>query len=199
MSSPWCLFARSQWRLQGKTSILCMVLVASEELLRLFKKKKKNCDSMGAWVAWIGGCPREEVVWVSSCEIWELLPSPCCWGGLSPWGHEAVVGSSVLSSCFFHRCEISNSVGRAPGSTIQGVSSDTRGGLGWNCILAASLVLCGLKIEDLMLWRPRGWGYTYMSNVSVKSWKLQNICKWELKELRGQESQDRVGAFDVVL
>ena len=126
MSSPWCLFARSQWRLQGKTSIPCMVLVASEELLRLFKKKKKNCDSMGAWVAWIGGCPREEVVWVPSCEIWELLPSPCCWGGLSPWGHEAVVGSSVLSSCFFHRCEISNSVGRAPGSTIQGVSSDNQ-------------------------------------------------------------------------
>lgn len=36
------------------------------------------------------------------------------------------MGSSVLSSCFFHGCEISNSVGRAPGSTIQGVSSDNQ-------------------------------------------------------------------------
>lgn len=49
--------------------------------------------------------------------------------------------SSVLSSCFFHRCEVSNSVGRAPESIVQGVSSDSRGGL------AASLVLCRVKIE----------------------------------------------------
>ena len=137
--------------------------------------------------------PREEVVWVPSCEIWELLPSPCCWGALSPWGREAVVKSSVLSSCFFHRCEVSNSVCRAPESIVQGVSSDSRGGP------AASLVLCRVKIEDLMLWRTPGWGYTHMSNVSVKRWKLQDICKWELKELRGQESQDEVGASDVAL
>lgn len=39
---------RSQWRVQGKTSIVCIVLVASEELLRLFKLKKKVVARWGA-------------------------------------------------------------------------------------------------------------------------------------------------------
>ena len=77
-----------------------------------------------------------------------------------------MVGSSVLSSCFFHRCEIPSSVGRAPESTAQGLSSDRRTwtelhtGSKSRTVLGADRRLDALEASRLGI---------HMSNVSVKS------------------------------
>ena len=143
-----------------------------------------------AWVAWIWVCSEKRwcgfpAVRSGSCFLPLVAEGACHPEAMKQWW-----GVQFYLHVFF--TDVKYQVLLAEPQRVQPRDWAVIGELGQNCTPAASLGLCWVQIEDLVLWRPPGWGYTCLmcqwrvenqnnAHESWRNWRARRVrTRWEL-------------------